>query len=60
MKNKIKRVYIKVIEDYSAKSLTSIFEEQISTIAKIFTDKWRGYSPLKKSYNIEQNKLEKK
>jgi transposase-like protein len=53
-KNKVKRVYIKSIDDYSAKSLTPIFEEHISTSAKIFTDKWRGYSPLKAKYNIEQ------
>lgn len=53
-KNKVKRVYVKSIDDYSAKSLTPIFEEHISTSAKIFTDKWRGYSPLKATYNIEQ------
>ena len=53
-KNKVKRVYIKSIDDYSAKSLTPIFEQHISTSAKIFTDKWRGYSPLKSKYNIEQ------
>ena len=53
-KNKVKRVYVKAIDDFSAKSLTPIFEEHISTSAKIFTDKWRGYSPLKPKYNIEQ------
>ena len=52
--NKVKRVYIKGIKDYSAKSLTPIFEEHISTSAKIVTDKWRGYEPLKEIYNIEQ------
>ncbi len=46
-KHKIKRVYVKSIEDYSAKSLTPIFEEHISTTAKIVTDKWREYKPLK-------------
>ena len=51
---KIKRVYIKSIEDYSAKSLTPIFEEDISKKAQITTDKWRGYEPLIKEYNIEQ------
>ena len=51
-KSKVKRVYVKAIDDYSAKSLTPIFEEHISTSAKIFTDKWRGYSPLKVKYNI--------
>ncbi|OYQ31921.1 IS1595 family transposase [Flavobacterium cyanobacteriorum] len=58
-KNKIKRVYVKAIDDYSAKSLTPIFEEHISTSAKIFTDKWRGYSPLKAMYNIEQKESKK-
>ncbi|MGE6354233.1 IS1595 family transposase [Flavobacterium sp. NPDC079362] len=58
-KNKVKRVYVKAIDDYSAKSLTPIFEEHISTNAKIFTDKWRGYSPLKKSYDIEQKESKK-
>ena len=53
-KNKIKRVCVKAVDDYSAKSLTPIFEEHISTSAKIFTDKRRGYSPLKAKYNIEQ------
>ena len=52
--NKVKRVYIKSIKDYSSKSLIPIFEEHISTSAKIITDKWRGYEPLKKVYDIEQ------
>ncbi len=52
--NKVKRVYVKSIDDYSAKSLTPIFEQHISKQAKITTDKWRGYNPLKKDYNIEQ------
>ena len=52
--NKVKRVYIKSINDYSAKSLTPIFEEYISLSPKIITDKWRGYEPLKETYDIEQ------
>jgi transposase-like protein/predicted RNA-binding Zn-ribbon protein involved in translation (DUF1610 family) len=51
---RVKRVYIKNIDDYSAKSLTPIFEEHISTTAEIFTDKWRGYDPLKSKFNITQ------
>lgn len=58
-KNKVKRVYVKAIDDYSARSLTPIFEEHISTNAKIFTDKWRGYLPLKATYNIEQKESKK-
>ena len=57
-KHQVKRVYIKSIDDYSCKSLTPIFEEHISTSAKIFTDKWRGYEPLKEHYNITQIKSE--
>ena len=52
--NKVKRVDSKSIKDDSAKSLTPIFEEHISLSAKVITDKWRGYEPLKKDYNIEQ------
>lgn len=53
-KHQIKRVYVKSIEDHSSKSITSIFEEHISKDAQMITDKWRGYEPLKKLYNIEQ------
>ena len=53
-KRQVKRVYVKTIDDYSAKSLTPIFEEHISTTANIVTDKWRGYQPLKKNDPIEQ------
>ncbi|MFT6870307.1 MAG: hypothetical protein ACJA2L_001567 [Polaribacter sp.] len=52
--NKVKRVYIRSIKDYAVKSLTPIFEEHISTSAKIVTDKWRGYQPLKEMYDIDQ------
>lgn len=51
---KIKRAYAKVIDDYSAKSFTPLFEQHISKDAKVITDKWKGYSPLKREYNIEQ------
>lgn len=53
-KHQVKRVYVRSIDDYSAKSLTPIFEEHISPSAKIMTDKWRGYGPLKVKYDIEQ------
>ena len=53
-KHQVKRVYVKSIDDYSAQSFTPIFEEHISTSAQIITDKWRGYEPLKKQYNMEQ------
>ncbi len=53
-KQRVKRVYIKSIDDYSCKSLTPIFEEHIATTAKIVADKWRGYEPLKKKFNSTQ------
>ena len=53
-KKKVRRVYIKSIDDYSAKSLTPIFEQHIDTSVAIFTDKWKGYEPLRKLYKIEQ------
>ena len=53
-KRGIKRVYAQVIDDYSSKSFTPFFEQHISKDAKIVTDKWRGYTPLKKQYNIDQ------
>ena len=53
-KSQVKRVYIKAIDDYSSKSLTPIFEHHISQSAKVITDKWKGYTPLTKRYNIEQ------
>lgn len=56
---KVKRAYAKVIDDYSAKSFTPLFEQHISKKAKVITDKWRGYSPLKKDYNIKQIPSEK-
>lgn len=52
---KIKRVYLKRIEDFSAQSLRVIFDKHISKSAQVFTDKWTGYKPLAKMYNIEQD-----
>ena len=38
--NKVKSFYHRSIKDYSAKSLIPMFEEHISSSAKIITDKW--------------------
>jgi transposase-like protein len=54
-KGNIKRVYALKIDDYSAKSLKRIFDKHISTKANIDTDKWKGYRPLMKEYNITQS-----
>ena len=52
----VKRVYFKKIENYSSTELNKIFESHISKEAKVNTDKWTGYIPLKSKYNINQLK----
>jgi hypothetical protein len=42
------RAYAQVIENASAKEFKKFFHKHISKDAKIITDKWRGYTPLKK------------
>lgn len=49
-KGKIGNAYAKVIGDFSAKSLKSIFDDHISFDANIKTDGWTGYTPLKQIY----------
>ena len=56
-KNKVKRVYVKAIDDFSAKSLSPIFEEHVSISAKIFTEKWSNYSPLKVNITLNKKKV---
>ena len=56
---KVKRVYFNKIDDYSSKSLTKIFDEHISTEAYVFTDKWTGYVPISKKFNITQKYSDK-
>ena len=51
---KVKRMYAMKIDDFSAQSLQYIFVNHISRDAKITTDKWRGYRPISKAYNITQ------
>lgn len=55
----IKRVYFKVIKDYSSESLREIFDTHISKDANISTDQWTGYKPLQKEYKITQTKSDK-
>jgi len=54
-KGGIKRVYALKIDDYSSKSLRKLFEKHISLEAKVKTDKWKGYRPIKKDYDIKQS-----
>lgn len=51
---KVKRMYAMRIDDFSAESLQYIFVKHINRDAKITTDKWKGYRPISKAYNITQ------
>lgn len=53
-KGKIRRMYAMRIEDFSAESLQYIFVNHISREAKVTTDKWKGYRPIGKAYDITQ------
>jgi len=51
---KVRRMYAMRIEDFSARSLQYIFVNNISRSAKVTTDKWKGYRPIAKAYDITQ------
>lgn len=51
---KVKRMYAMKIDDFSAQSLQYIFVSHINRQAKVTTDKWRGYKPIAKVYDITQ------
>lgn len=56
---KVKRTYFKKIDDYSSRSLSCLFDDHISKQANVVTDKWTGYVPLSKQYNINQKYSDK-
>jgi len=56
---KVKRVYFNKINDYSSESLSRIFDDHISEKAHVLTDKWTGYIPISKRFNIEQRYSDK-
>jgi hypothetical protein len=57
----VSRLYGKVIQNASSKELGGFMKATISKDAKIQTDGWRGYTPLKKHFlKLEQTKSEKK
>jgi transposase-like protein len=51
---KVKRMYSIKIDNYSAKELKKLFKKHISIKATVTTDKWKGYRPLMKQYDITQ------
>ncbi|MFK5973869.1 MAG: IS1595 family transposase [Flavobacteriaceae bacterium] len=51
---KLRRMYVMRIEDFSARDLQYIFVNNISREAQVATDKWKGYRPIAKAYNIQQ------
>lgn len=53
-KETIGRAYCKVIENYSSVELSKLFHSHISEEAKVRTDKWTGYIPLKEEFSIQQ------
>tara|TARA_R110000868_G_scaffold82992_6_gene234411 strand:- start:185 stop:355 length:171 start_codon:yes stop_codon:yes gene_type:complete len=53
-------MYAMRIEDFSAQSLQYIFVNHISRDANITTDKWRGYKPISKAFNITQIKKQQR
>lgn len=60
VKGGVGRAYAQVISNASNTSFKPFFETYISKDAKIVTDVWKGYIPLKKDYpNMEQMKSEK-
>ena len=49
------RAYAQIIEQASAKEFRPFFNDYINKDARIITDKWKGYNPLKKQYtNLQQ------
>jgi len=56
---KVKRVYFNKIGDYSSKSLSRIFDKHISKEAKVQTDKWTGYIPICKHFDIKRKYSDK-
>lgn len=51
---KVKCMYAMKIDDFSARSLQYIFVNHMNREAKVTTDKWRGYRPISKVYDITQ------
>jgi transposase-like protein len=60
-KKGVSRFYAKVIDKANAKNLGQFMKDKIEPNAEIKTDKWNGYTPLKKEFvNMKQVKSGKK
>jgi hypothetical protein len=60
VKGGVGRAYAQIISDSSNVSFRPFFETYISKEAKIVTDVWKGYLPLRKDYpHLEQMKSDK-
>lgn len=59
-KKNIGRIYIEIIENFSTSELRKIFDKHIDKATFVITDKWSGYSPLKKEYPNLIHKLSEK
>lgn len=58
-KGGVGRAYAEIIENASSKELGLFIKKYVSADAKIITDEWPGYAPLKKEYqNLMQTKSE--
>jgi transposase-like protein len=58
--NGVGRAYAWAIDNASATSLKPFFDSHISKDARIITNGWNGYKPLKKNYlNLEQIKSDR-
>lgn len=53
-KDGIHKVVARTIENSGTKQLKPFVQDNISVLSKIKTDKWRGYTPIKKLYNLKQ------
>lgn len=51
---KVKRFYAHKINDFSAKSLRTIFTKHIDKKANVTTDEWKGYRPISREYSVKQ------
>lgn len=57
LENGVGRAYAEMIENASSKELGKFLEKYVSKEAKVITDEWKGYVPLKKMFiNMEHIK----